>query len=206
MSHAKDLGRTQHSCTGCWLLGDWRTIQPGRHADRFSGRSMTLTLRAIACAVDLGVRFFDTAQPTAPVIRKRLGRALATHPEVLIGTKIELGHRPGARCWSVRTSHWKPSSLPRSTPHSSACNVSASTLCTCISNSLPIAEAAGVFDTLDTLRAAGKIVAFGWSTDYPDRAEAFGHARGLCLDPARNERLLPRRSAGSGHRAARPHP
>ena len=40
-------------------------------------------------------------------------------------------------------------------------------------NSYPAADAAPVFDTLDALRQAGKIEAYGWSTDFPDRAAAF---------------------------------
>lgn len=42
----------------------------------------------------------------------------------------------------------------------------------CHLNSLPIAEAGPMFDTLDRLRQAGKIAAYGWSTDFPDRVRA----------------------------------
>ncbi|MGL5009890.1 MAG: aldo/keto reductase, partial [Paracoccaceae bacterium] len=46
-------------------------------------------------------------------------------------------------------------------------------------NALDIATAEGVFTTLSTLRDAGKIAAFGWSTDFPDRAAAFAGIPGM---------------------------
>jgi aryl-alcohol dehydrogenase-like predicted oxidoreductase len=46
-------------------------------------------------------------------------------------------------------------------------------------NSLPIARAEAVFDLLGELRSEGAIGAFGWSTDFPDRAEAFADRDGF---------------------------
>jgi len=43
----------------------------------------------------------------------------------------------------------------------------------------PAADAGPVFDTLVTLRQAGKIDAYGWSTDFPDRAVAFADREGF---------------------------
>ena len=46
-------------------------------------------------------------------------------------------------------------------------------------NSLPVARAESVFDVLSDLRAANAIGAFGWSTDFPDRAAAFAERDGF---------------------------
>ena len=46
-------------------------------------------------------------------------------------------------------------------------------------NSLPVAQAEPVFDVLSDLRAANVVGAFGWSTDFPDRAAAFAERDGF---------------------------
>ena len=53
-------------------------------------------------------------------------------------------------------------------------------------NALPIAGAEPVFDTLAALRDAGKIAAFGWSTDFPDRAAALARCGGISVQHAMN--------------------
>lgn len=162
---------------GCWAIGG--PFSSGDTPIGWGQVDDAESLRAVACAVDLGVRFFDTAQAYgAGHSEEILGRALAAHPEVLIGTKIGLAIDPERKLLVG----------PDIAPEAIVASVDASLkrlqreridVVHLHLNSLPIAEAAGVFDTLDTLRAAGKIAAFGWSTDYPDRAEAFVKREGF---------------------------
>ncbi len=46
-------------------------------------------------------------------------------------------------------------------------------------NELPVESAAPVFECLADLRREGKVLSFGWSTDFPDRAAAFADLDGF---------------------------
>lgn len=162
---------------GCWAIGGvWHT---GETPLGWGAVDDTESVRAIHRAVDLGIRFFDTAQAYGTGHSEHiLGQALAAHPEVLIGTKVGYAIDP-LRKQLVG-------------PDASASAITASIEASLRRlqreridivhlhlNALPIDEAAAVFDTLDTLRNQGKVDMLGWSTDYPDRAAAFAHREGF---------------------------
>jgi aryl-alcohol dehydrogenase-like predicted oxidoreductase len=46
-------------------------------------------------------------------------------------------------------------------------------------NELPIETAATIFECLVDLRREGKVLSFGWSTDFPDRATAYANMDGF---------------------------
>jgi aryl-alcohol dehydrogenase-like predicted oxidoreductase len=162
---------------GCWAIGG-----PWTAAGAPAGWGVVddaESTRAIHAAVDAGVRFFDTAQAYgAGHSEDVLGQALQGHADVRIATKVGYAIDPARRELIG----------PEITPAAITASIEASLrrlrrgrvdLVLLHLNSLPLAEAAGVFDTLDTLRDAGKIAAYGWSTDYPDHAAAFQDRAGF---------------------------
>jgi aryl-alcohol dehydrogenase-like predicted oxidoreductase len=162
---------------GCWAIGGPWTA--GGAPAGWGVVDDAESTRAIHAAVDAGLRFFDTAQAYgAGHSEDVLGRALQRHADVRIATKVGYAIDPARRELIG----------PEITPAAITASIEASLrrlrrgridLVLLHLNSLGLAEAAGVFDTLDALRDAGKIAAYGWSTDYPDRAAAFQDRAGF---------------------------
>jgi aryl-alcohol dehydrogenase-like predicted oxidoreductase len=162
---------------GCWAIGGlyYAGDQPrgwGKADDKQS-------IAAIHRALDLGVSFFDTACTYgAGHSEEVLGQALADRPEAIVATKF------GNRFDPVT----KKAVAPDASPDAIVLSVEGSLrrlrreridLLLFHMNSFPAADAGPVFDTLVTLRQAGKIDAYGWSTDFPDRAVAFADREGF---------------------------
>ena len=162
---------------GCWAIGG--ICNAGDVPIGWGHVDDEESIRAIHCAVDLGIRFFDTAQAYgAGHSEDILGQALSSRPEVLIGTKVGLAIDP----------QHKQMTGPDYSRDAIVASIDASLkrlrreridLVHLHLNSLAIDEAAEVFDTLDILRTAGKINVMGWSTDYPERAGAFAGREGF---------------------------
>lgn len=162
---------------GCWAIGGPWTA--GGAPAGWGVVDDAESTRAIHAGVDAGVRFFDTAQAYgAGHSEIVLGAALRGRDDVRIATKIGLAIDPAKRALIG--------------PDTSAAGIIAGIdaslrrlqrdrieLVLLHLNSLPIEDAEPVFDTLDILRASGKIVAYGWSTDFPDRAAAFAARPGM---------------------------
>jgi aryl-alcohol dehydrogenase-like predicted oxidoreductase len=135
------------------------------------------SIRAIHAGVEAGVRFFDTAQAYGAGHAERvLGQALAGRPEVRIATKVGLAIDPVRRELIGADLPGIAAAIDGSLYRLRRDRID---LVLLHLNSLPVAEAEPVFDTLDRLRAAGKVAAYGWSTDYPDRAAAFAGRSGF---------------------------
>jgi aryl-alcohol dehydrogenase-like predicted oxidoreductase len=164
---------------GCWAIGG--PFYAGDTPLGWGEVDDVESVRAIHNAVELGIRFFDTA-PIYGTGRSEevLGRALAAHPEVLIGTKLGVGMNPATRQIEFTDEATTAQALTNSIDASlRRLRRERIDLVHLHLNSFAIDKAAVVFDTLETLRAAGKIDAFGWSTDYPDRAAAFAKRPGF---------------------------
>ena len=162
---------------GCWAIGGPWTADGA--AAGWGEVDDAQSVRAIHAAVAAGVRFFDTAQAYGAGHSERvLGQALKGHPDVLVATKVGYQIDPATRqligqdtsATAIRTSI--EDSLQR-------LQRSRIDLVLLHINALPISQSIGVFDTLDALRAEGKIAAYGWSTDFPDRAAAFAARPGM---------------------------
>lgn len=149
---------------GCWAIGGsgWVDV----HDDE--------SIRGIQRAFELGVTLYDTANGYGEGRSERvLGQALAgKRQQVVIATKFtydfdeETGEYFGERI--------KPDEIR------SQCEASLRRLQTDYIdlyqfhwNELPAEEAGEVRDTLDALVQEGKIRAYGWSTDFLDRAQFF---------------------------------
>ena len=157
---------------GCWAIGGpfWSGDTPqgwGQVDDAESAR-------AIQAALDHGINFFDTANVYGAGHSERvLGRALAgRRAQAVIATKFNAVFDETTR--QVTGSDTTPAGIRQ------ACEASLRRLNTDYidlyqfhANGFPAAEAGPVRDTLEALVKDGKIRAYGWSTDFPDRAEFF---------------------------------
>lgn len=161
---------------GCWAIGGpfWAGETPHGWGEVDDEES----IRAIHAALDRGINFFDTANVYGAGHSERvLGRALTgRRSQVVIATKFNALFDETTR--QVTGSDSSPDGIRK------ACEESLRRLNTdCIdlyqfhNNGFPVEKALPVRETLEGLVKAGKIRAYGWSTDYPDRAEFF--AQGL---------------------------
>jgi aryl-alcohol dehydrogenase-like predicted oxidoreductase len=157
---------------GCWAIGGpfWSGETPHGWGEVDDEES----IRAVHAALDSGITFFDTANVYGAGHSERvLGRALAgRRSQVVIATKFNALFDETTR--QVTGSDSSPDGIRR------ACEESLRRLNTEIidlyqfhDNGFPAEKAAPVRDTLEALVKAGKIRTYGWSTDFPDRAEVF---------------------------------
>jgi aryl-alcohol dehydrogenase-like predicted oxidoreductase len=157
---------------GGWAIGGpfWRGDTPVGWGEVDDDES----IRAIRRAFDLGVTFFDTADVYGTGHSERvLGRALAdVRDEVVIATKF--GNVFDEETRQITGSSAEPAYIRQ------ACEASLTRLGTDYidlyqlhAGNLSLEDAAPVRDTLEALVADGKIRAYGWSTDDPERAGFF---------------------------------
>ena len=157
---------------GCWAIGGpaWR----GENAVGWGRIDDAESQRAILGALDLGVTFFDTADVYGAGHSERvLGRALGgRRPSVVIATKFGNTFSEGNR--QLGEGDASPQYIR------AACDASLTRLGTEYVDLYQVhlgayepEGAAEVRDTLEGLVTAGKIRAYGWSTDLPDRARIF---------------------------------
>lgn len=156
---------------GCWAIGGplWMDDTPLGWGEVDDAEST----RALHAAYDNGIRFFDTADIYGAGHSERIvGAALKDRPDAIVGTKFgnlfdeETRQHKGA---NTKASHVRPAaeaSLKR-------LGRDRIDLLQLHHNDLPIAEAAPIRDALEALVADGLIGAYGWSTDWADRAAAW---------------------------------
>ncbi len=163
-------------------LGGWPIAGPFYAGDVQLGYARIDDRDAVALvrrAADAGIAFFDTAAVYGAGHSETLfGEALGNRSDVVVATKFgpvfdevskqvtgeDLG--PGAAARHVEQSLRR---LKRERIDLYQLHV----------NSAPVEVAAAVFDELDELIKQGKIGAYGWSTDFPARADAVAHRPGF---------------------------
>ena len=176
MTFTRTLGRSGIEISalglGCWAIGGpfFEKGTPLGWGEVYDDES----IRAIHRALDLGVNFFDTANVYGAGHSERvLAKAFAgRRQDVVIATKFnaifdeETREVTGASC--------APADIR------SACEDSLRRLDTDYidlyqfhDNGYPADKAEPIRETLEELVKEGKIRAYGWSTDFPDRAEVF---------------------------------
>ncbi len=162
---------------GCWAIGGlfWRGETPLGWGEVDDEQS----IRAIHAALDRGVNFFDTANVYGAGHSERvLGRALAgRRSQVVIATKFNALFDENTR--QVTGTDASPAGIRQ------ACEQSLRRLDTDYidlyqfhDSGFEAEKALPVRETLETLLKQGKIRAYGWSTDFPDRAEVFAQGPG----------------------------
>jgi aryl-alcohol dehydrogenase-like predicted oxidoreductase len=151
---------------GCWAIGG--PFWSGETVDDEE------SIRAIHAALDLGVNFFDTANVYGAGHSERvLGRALAgRRSEVVIATKFNAVFNETTR--QVTGSDASPEGIRKACEDSlHRLNTDYIDLYQFHDNGYPAEKATPVWETLETLVQEGKIRAYGWSTDFVERAEVF---------------------------------
>ena len=125
-------------------------------------------------ALDLGVTLFDTASSYGAGHSERvLGAALASRrSDVVIATKWGYTFDEATR---TATGEDRSVAYARRSAEQSLRRLGTDylDLYQLHLGDMPTAEALDLIDTLETLRTEGKVRAYGWSTDDPDRAAAF---------------------------------
>jgi len=157
---------------GCWAIGGpfWDGETPlgwGEVDDEES-------IRAIHAALDHGVNFFDTANVYGAGHSERvLGRAIAgRRPQVVIATKFNAVFDETTR--QVTGSDTSPEGIRKACEESlHRLNTDTIDLYQFHDNGYPAEKAVPIRETLENLVQAGKIRAYGWSTDFVDRAKVF---------------------------------
>ena len=180
MTFTRTLGRSGIQVSalgmGCWAIGGpfWEGATPLGWGVVDDAES----LRAIDCAFDLGITFFDTANVYGAGHSERMvGQAFAgRRDKVVIATKFNAVFDEASRM--VTGSDATPAGIRR------ACEDSLRRLGTDYidlyqfhDGGFPVEQAQPVRDTLEALVAQGKIRAYGWSTDSPERAEFFAQGK-----------------------------
>ncbi len=157
---------------GCWAIGGpfWAGETPlgwGEVDDEES-------IRAIHAALEMGVTLFDTANVYGAGHSERvLARALgARRPQVVVATKFSNVFDEKSR--QVLRQDATPEGIRKACEESlRRLNTDYVDLYQFHDNGYPPEQAAPVRDTLEALVKEGKIRAYGWSTDFPERAEVF---------------------------------
>ena len=158
---------------GCWAIGGpfWSGETPIGWGDVDDEES----IRAIHIALDLGVNLFDTANVYGAGHSERvLARAFdGRRTQVVIATKFNALFDENTR----QVTSWSSTS-PESIRNE--CEASLRRLNTDYidlyqfhDNGYPAEKAAPIRDTLEELVKEGKIRSYGWSTDFPERAQVF---------------------------------
>jgi aryl-alcohol dehydrogenase-like predicted oxidoreductase len=162
---------------GCWAIGG--AFFSGETALGWGKVDDAESIRAIHAGVDLGVRFFDTAQAYgAGHSEEVLGAALQGRGDVLIGTKVGYACDPHTKqmMGEVLDAREIEKSLHESLKRLQRDRID---LVHLHLNEAAIHAAGEIFARLGELRDKGVIGAFGWSTDFPDRAAAFAGREGF---------------------------
>jgi aryl-alcohol dehydrogenase-like predicted oxidoreductase len=180
MTFTRTLGRSGIQVSamgmGCWAIGG--PFWAGQTPQGWGVVDDAESLRAIDCAFDLGITFFDTANVYGAGHSERmLGQAFAgRRDKVVIATKFSAVFDEASRM--VTGSDATPAGIRR------ACEDSLRRLGTDYidlyqfhDNGFPPEQAQPVRDTLEELVAEGKIRAYGWSTDFPKSAEFFAQGK-----------------------------
>jgi aryl-alcohol dehydrogenase-like predicted oxidoreductase len=161
---------------GCWAIGG--PYWSGETPHGWSQVDDEESIRAIRCAVDSGITLFDTANVYGAGHSERvLGRAFAgIRSKVVIATKFNAVFDETTR--QVTGKDASPVGIR------AACEASLKRLNTDYidlyqfhDNGFPADKAEPVRETLEMLVTDGKIRAYGWSTDFADRAEVFAQGQ-----------------------------
>ena len=162
---------------GCWAIGG--PFYAGDVPLGWGEVDDDESVAAVHRALDLGIRFFDTASNYgAGHSEEVLGRALEGRRDVVIATKFGFATDPTTK---QATGAFSDEAFVRASVDTSLRRLKRERLdlLQFHLNDFDPGQSDAVFDVLGRLRTEGKIEAFGWSTDYPDRAERHAGREGF---------------------------
>ena len=182
---------------GCWPIGG--AMFSGDQSMGYANADDAESIRTIHAALDAGITLFDTAAAYGAGHAERLlASALKDRPDALIVTKIGIGIDEASK--QLTFDHPDPKSVfPAIDGCLARLNRDRIDLLLLHQNEMPVQEAEPIFDEMEKARKAGKIRAFGWSTDFSERAasmakrEAFlavEHAMNVFFDAPRMQNVV----------------
>jgi aryl-alcohol dehydrogenase-like predicted oxidoreductase len=182
---------------GCWPIGG--PMFSGDQSLGYSNSNDDESIRTIHAALAAGIMLFDTAAAYGAGHAERLlARALKDRPNALIVTKIGIGIDEVSK--QLTFDPPKPASvMPAIEACLSRLERDRIDLLLLHQNELPLSEAAPIFDQMERARQAGKIGAYGWSTDFSESVagmagrESFAaveHAMNVFFDAPRIQRVV----------------
>ena len=173
---------------GCWAIGG--PFFAGETPLGYGTADDRESLAAIGRALDLGIRFFDTADVYgAGHSEEVLGRALAGRDDVIVATKFGNRFDPATKQVIGSIADGDLGQGIRAAVKASLRRLRRDhiDLIQLHINTLPVEQAEIVFDVLDALRSEGNIGVYGWSTDFPERAASqAGRERFVSVQHAMN--------------------
>lgn len=162
---------------GCWAIGG--PFYAGDVPLGWGEVDDTESIAAVHRALDLGIGLFDTASNYgAGHSEDVLGKALEGRKDVVIATKFGFATDPATK---QATGAFADEAFIRTSVETSLRRLKRERLdlLQFHLNDFDLVGSDAVFDALERLRSEGKIDAFGWSTDYPDRAERHAGREGF---------------------------
>lgn len=155
---------------GCWAIGG--QFYAGSEPHGFPNVDDAESKRAIRATLDAGLRIFDSAAVYGAGHSERLlGQTLEDQPDAIVisklGTAIDEETRQVLHD-ETEASDVVPA-IERSLRRLNRDHVDVMLLHL---NALPVATARPIFEQMELAREAGKIRAYGWSTDFPESATA----------------------------------
>ncbi|MEL6681847.1 MAG: aldo/keto reductase [Pseudomonadota bacterium] len=155
---------------GCWPIGG--AMYSGEQSLGYTQADDDVSIRTIHAALDGGITLFDTAAAYGAGHSERLlAKALKGRSDAVIATKIGIGIDEASKQISFDT--FTPDLVA---PAVDGCLTRLDRDCIDLLllhvNEMLVPEASAVFDELDRLQEAGKIRAYGWSTDISTSAAA----------------------------------
>ena len=180
MTYMRKLGRSGIEISalgmGCWAIGG--LFWSGETPHGWGAVDDDESIRALLRAKELGVNFYDTANVYgAGHSEQILARAFSgKRHEVVIATKFNAVFDEVTR--QVTGSDATPDGIRHACEESlRRLNTEYIDLYQFHDNGFPAEQAEPVRETLEELVKEGKIRAYGWSTDFPDRAEVFAKGK-----------------------------
>lgn len=155
---------------GCWAIGG--PMFDGDTAINYGEVDDAQSSAGLELALEMGAKLFDTAPAYGGGHSETLlGAALEGHDDVMVITKFGASVDPDTR--RINPPDASPEGIRASIDMSrKRLRRDRIDLALFHLNDYPADESGPVFDTLAALRDEGKIGAFGWSTDFIDRARA----------------------------------
>lgn len=185
---------------GCWPIGGAMFSATGETLG-YANTDDKQSIRAIHAAVANGITLFDTAAAYGAGHSERLlARALSDNAEVQIVTKIGIAIDEASK--QLCGDEVLPEQvLPAIERCCSRLQRETIDLLLLHQNSLPVDQAAPLFEEMEKARKAGKIKSYGWSTDFTASVQAMTdrpgfvaveHAMNVLCDAPRIQRALQR--------------
>jgi aryl-alcohol dehydrogenase-like predicted oxidoreductase len=182
---------------GCWPIGG--AMYSGKEPLGYTNTNDSESIRTIHAALDGGIRLFDTAAAYGAGHSERLlARALKGRPDAAIITKI--GIAIDEKTKQLTFGDTQPASvLPAIDQCLSRLERDCIDLLLLHDNALPIPAAETIFDEMEKARQAGKIRAYGWSTDFSNSVAAVAgrpgfaaveHAMNVLVDVPRIQNVV----------------